>query len=133
VRRLTGLVLDPYFSASKVEWLLTEGGVAVDDDLLLGTIDTWLIWNLTGGAAHVTDPSNASRTMLFDIGRLEWSEELCELFGVPMAALPQVVPSCGVVGTTVEGTGLPGGVPVAGIAGDDFDAFKIARLLGRAA
>ena len=70
VRRLTGLVLDPYFSASKVEWLLTEGGVAVDDDLLLGTIDTWLIWNLTGGAAHVTDPSNASRTMLFDIGRL---------------------------------------------------------------
>ncbi|MFM7064516.1 MAG: glycerol kinase GlpK, partial [Actinomycetes bacterium] len=123
VRRLTGLVLDPYFSASKMEWLLTHGGVDVDDDLLLGTIDTWLAWNLTGGAAHVTDPSNASRTMLFDIGRLEWSAELCELFGVPMAALPTVVPSCGVVGTTVEGTGLPAGVPVAGIAGDQQAAL----------
>jgi glycerol kinase len=123
VRRLTGLVLDPYFSASKIEWLLTKGGVVADDDLLLGTIDTWLIWNLTGGAAHVTDPSNASRTMLFDIGRLEWSEELCELFGVPMASLPTVVPSCGVAGTTVEGTGLPAGVPVAGIAGDQQAAL----------
>ena len=123
VRRLTGLVLDPYFSASKVEWLLTEGGVAVDGDLLLGTIDTWLIWNLTGGAAHVTDPSNASRTMLFDIGALAWSDELCDLFGVPTAALPTVVPSSGVVGHTVEGTGLPAGVPVAGIAGDQQAAL----------
>ncbi|MFM7064785.1 MAG: glycerol kinase GlpK [Actinomycetes bacterium] len=123
VRDLTGLVLDPYFSASKIEWLLTEGGVRVDDDLLLGTIDTWLVWNLTGGAAHVTDPSNASRTMLFDIGRLEWSEELCGLFGVPMSALPAVVPSCGTVGTTVEGTGLPAGVPVSGIAGDQQAAL----------
>ncbi len=99
VRERTGLVLDPYFSATKLHWLLTEGGVTADGDLLFGTIDSWLLWKLTGGpgptAVHATDPSNASRTMLFDIATLEWSDELCELFGVPRSCLPTVLPSCG--------------------------------------
>src|SRR5207302_842651 len=98
VREQTGLVLDPYFSATKLEWLLTEGGVAVDDDVAFGTVDSWVLWNLTGGAAggvHATDPSNASRTMLYDIRRRRWSDELCELFGVPASCLPEVRPSSG--------------------------------------
>ena len=76
VRSTTGLVLDPYFSATKVAWLLAEGGVAADADLAFGTVDSWLLWNLTGGAEHATEPSNASRTMLFDIGTLAWTDEL---------------------------------------------------------
>ncbi|MFM7068689.1 MAG: glycerol kinase GlpK, partial [Actinomycetes bacterium] len=123
IRRRTGLVLDPYFSATKIEWLMTAGGVAVDDDLLLGTIDTWIAWNLTGGAAHVTDPSNAARTMLFDIESRSWSAELCDLFSVPESALPRVVPSAGVVGHTVDGTGVAAGIPVSGIAGDQQAAL----------
>ena len=123
VRAATGLVLDPYFSASKFEWLLTEGGVAIDDDLLLGTIDSWIIWNLTGGAAHVTDASNASRTMLFDLRTGDWSDDLCELFGVPRRLLPQIVASAGEVGVTAQGCGLPAAVPVTGIAGDQQAAL----------
>jgi glycerol kinase len=123
VRRTSGLVLDPYFSGTKVEWLLTEGGVDADDDLALGTVDSWLLWHLTGGQVHATDPSNASRTMLFDIGTRRWSPELCELFGVPMAALPEVRPSSSVLGHTVDGSGAPAGVPVAGIAGDQQAAL----------
>jgi len=128
VRELTGLVLDPYFSGSKMEWLLTDGGVTADDDLRLGTIDSWLIWNLTGGtaahgAAHATDPSNASRTMLYDIGRREWSTELCDLFGVPIGALPTVVASCGVLAHTSDGLPLDAGIPIAGIAGDQQAAL----------
>ena len=95
MRARTGLVLDPYFSASKMEWLLGEGGVVADGNLAFGTVDSWVLWNLTGGRVHATDPSNASRTMLFDIRRQAWSPELCELFGVPMAALPEVRPSSG--------------------------------------
>ena len=127
VRRLTGLVLDPYFSASKMEWLLRHGGVEADEHLAFGTIDSWLVWNLTGGASHVTDPSNASRTMLYDICALEWSEELCDLFGVPLTALPRVLPSAGEFGRTVEGSGLPAGIPITGIAGD-----QQASLFGQA-
>ena len=127
VRRATGLVLDPYFSATKFEWLLGPGGVVADDDLVLGTIDSWLIWNLTGGAEHVTDTSNASRTMLYDICAHRWSEELCDLFGVPMSALPRVVPSAGPIGVTVDGCGLAAGIPVTGIAGD-----QQASLFGQA-
>ena len=123
IRALTGLVLDPYFSASKLEWLLGPGGVAADDDLLLGTIDSWLVWNLTGGAAHVTDPSNASRTMLFDIRACGWSADLCDLFGIPLSALPRVAPSAGHFGTTVEGSGLPAGVAICGVAGDQQAAL----------
>jgi glycerol kinase len=128
IRELTGLVLDPYFSASKFEWLLTEGGVDVDDDLRLGTVDSWLLWQLTGGtsaagAVHATDPSNASRTMLYDLRAGTWSDELCDLFGVPKAALPTVAPSCGVFGTTASDGPLGGGIPIAGIAGDQQAAL----------
>lgn len=123
VRRRTGLVLDPYFSGSKAEWLLTEGGVEADEHLALGTIDSWLLWNLTGGMVHATEPSNAGRTMLFDIGALDWSDELCDLFGVPRTALPEVRPTSGRFGVTVEGTGFPAGIPVSGIAGDQQAAL----------
>ncbi len=123
VRHLTGLVLDPYFSASKLEWLLGEGGVEAGPALAFGTIDSWLMWNLTGGRAHVTEPSNASRTMLFDIRRLEWSAELCELFSVPMSCLPEVRPSSGRFGVTHESSGLPAGIPISGAAGDQQAAL----------
>ena len=93
VRQRTGLVLDPYFSASKMEWLLRHTDIARDGDLALGTVDDWLLWNLTG--RHATDPSNASRTMLFDIRAMAWSAELCALFGVAPSALGEVRPSSG--------------------------------------
>jgi glycerol kinase len=123
VRQTTGLVLDPYFSASKIEWLLTEGGVEADENLAVGTIDSWLLWNLTGGKVHATEPSNASRTMLFDIRTLEWSDELCELFGVPRHVLPEVLPSSGRFGVTDASCGLPPGIPISGIAGDQQAAL----------
>ncbi|MGI8661625.1 MAG: glycerol kinase GlpK [Acidimicrobiales bacterium] len=125
VRESTGLVLDPYFSATKIEWLLGEGGVDTDGDLAIGTIDSWLLWQLTGGAVHATEPSNASRTMLFDIRTGAWSGELCDLLGVPMAALPEVRPSSGRFGVTAEGAapGIAGGIPISGIAGDQQAAL----------
>jgi glycerol kinase len=123
VRSTTGLVLDPYFSASKIEWLLTEGGVEADENLAVGTIDSWLLWNLTGGRVHATEPSNASRTMLLDIRTLDWSDELCELFGVPRHVLPEVKPSSGRFGVTHESSGLPAGIPISGIAGDQQAAL----------
>jgi glycerol kinase len=123
VRERTGLVLDPYFSGTKFEWLLTEGGVPVSDDLVLGTIDTWVTWNLTGGERRVTDATNASRTMLYDIGRLDWDEDLCRLLHVPRAALPEVVPSSGRIGETSARCGVPEGIPVSGIAGDQQAAL----------
>jgi glycerol kinase len=126
VRTTTGLVLDPYFSATKAEWLLTEGGVAAGPDLALGTVDAWVLWNLTGGTeggVFATEPSNASRTMLFDITTLAWSPELLDLFGVPLGALPEVRPSSGRFGTTAASSGLPSGIPVSGIAGDQQAAL----------
>jgi glycerol kinase len=123
VRAATGLVLDPYFSGSKVEWLLRHGGVDTDTDLAVGTVDSWLLWNLTGGDVHATDPSNASRTMLFDIRSLAWSPELLGLFGVPEEALPSVRPSSGRLGVTKSASGVPGGIPVSGIAGDQQAAL----------
>lgn len=123
VREVTGLVLDPYFSGSKVEWLLTNRAIPVDDELAIGTIDSWLLWNLTGGEVHATDASNASRTMLFDIRSLRWSEEMCQLFGVPQHALPSVMPSSGRFGVTSERCGVPAGIPISGIAGDQQAAL----------
>ena len=112
-RKRTGLVLDPYFSGTKIEWLIREGGVD-PSRAAFGTIDSWLLFRLTG--EHVTDYSNASRTLLFDINELDWSGELCELLSVPPDSLPRPVPSSQVYGKTSE---LGGGeVPVAGIAGD---------------
>ena len=123
VRDRTGLVLDPYFSGTKFEWLLANRDIVVDDDLALGTIDSWILWNLTGGQVHATDPSNASRTMLFDIRTLEWSTELCALLHVPIASLPTVRPSSGRFGTTSGRCGAPAGIPVSGIAGDQQAAL----------
>jgi glycerol kinase len=126
IRRATGLVLDPYFSATKLEWLLHTGGVTGDANLAFGTVDTWILWNLTGGAdggVHATDPSNASRTMLYDIGAGAWSEDLAALFDVPVSCLPAVAPSSGRFGVTRPE--LAGGlaVPVSGIAGDQQAAL----------
>ena len=126
IRRATGLVLDPYFSGTKLAWLLAEGGVATNPNLAFGTVDAWILWNLTGaarGGVHATDPSNASRTMLYDIGGMRWSGELCELIGVPMACLPEVLPSSGRFGITVPETAAGLRVPVSGIAGDQQAAL----------
>ncbi len=122
VRTTTGLVLDPYFSGTKVEWLLTEGGVENDAHLAFGTVDSWLVWNLTGGA-HVTDTTNASRTMLFDICTTEWSSELCALLGVSSRTLPEVRASSGRFGETRTGLPIPAGIPISGIAGDQQAAL----------
>jgi glycerol kinase len=122
VRRTTGLVLDPYFSATKYEWLLGPGGVEADADLALGTVDSWVLWNLTGGL-HATEASNASRTLLLDLASLEWSDELTGLFGVPRSALAEVRPSQGRFGVTAGGLPVPAGVPVSGIAGDQQAAL----------
>ena len=119
----TGLGLDPYFSGTKISWLLNEGGVANDEHLALGTIDSWLIYKLTSGAAHVTEPSNACRTLLFDIDEMAWSDELCEILGVPIAALPEVKPSSGRFGITTDSTALGAGIPISGVAGDQQAAL----------
>ncbi len=126
IRARTGLVLDPYFSATKLAWLLEEGGVDGGPDLAFGTVDSWLLWQLTGGVdggVHVTDPSNASRTLLYDIDALAWSEELADLFGVPMSCLPDVRPSSGRLGMTVPSRVAGLRVPVSGIAGDQQAAL----------
>ena len=126
VAELTGLRLDPYFSATKLEWLLQNRPGAADllrrGRLRAGTIDSFLAWRLTGGREHVTDCSNASRTMLLDLRRLEWADELLEMFGVPRAVLPQLCPSSGVVAATDPGV-FGTAVPIAGIAGDQQAAL----------
>lgn len=126
IQAKSGLVLDAYFTATKVEWILDHvpGARARAEacELACGTIDSWLIWNLTSGKLHVTDPSNASRTMLFNINTRAWDEELAAIFNVPMAMLPQVVPSSGVVGETSENL-LGGVIKIAGIAGDQQAAL----------
>jgi glycerol kinase len=125
-RRKTGLILDPYFSGTKIRWLLDEvpgaRSRAERGELAFGTVDSWLLWRLTGGAVHATDPSNASRTLCFDIHALRWDEELCKALGVPLAILPAVKPSAGVFGETAAGE-LPAGIPVTGIAGDQQSAL----------
>ena len=123
VRESTGLVLDPYFSGSKIEWLLGPGGVETDAALSIGTIDSWLVYKLTGGRELVTDTSNASRTMLLDTTSLSWSEELCTLFGVPISALPEVGPSSSRYGLTADDCAVGAGVPISGIAGDQQAAL----------
>jgi glycerol kinase len=127
VRERTGLVIDPYFSGTKIEWMLRN--VAGADRAVFGTIDSWLLFKLTG--RHVTDYSNASRTMLFDIRRLAWDGELCELLGVDPERLPEPLPSAHVYGTTTE---FGGEVPVAGIAGDQQAALfgQACRRIGTA-
>ncbi|MEY3339075.1 MAG: glycerol kinase [Actinomycetota bacterium] len=123
VRQQTGLVLDPYFSGTKFEWLIKNRGIKVDQDLCLGTIDSWLIFKLTGQKDFVTDVTNASRTMLFDIKKMCWSEELCGLLNVPIKNLPTVLPSSGRFGVTTEHGALRAGIAISGVAGDQQAAL----------
>jgi len=124
IRRKTGLVIDAYFSATKVQWILqnVKGAKAraKAGELAFGTVDSWLVWNLTGGKVHVTDASNASRTMLYDISKGEWDDELLKLFGVPRSMLPDVRSSSEVYGVS-NLLGTP--IPIAGIAGDQQAAL----------
>ena len=126
IREKTGLIPDAYFSASKIAWILQNvpgaREKAESGDLLFGTVDTWLIWNLTKGAVHVTDYTNASRTMLFDIHRLCWDEEIMERFGIPACILPKVKPSSYLFGHT-DASVLGGEIPIAGAAGDQQAAL----------
>jgi glycerol kinase len=127
VQKSTGLKIDAYFSGTKIKWILdnvrdarreAQGG-----KLAFGTVDTWIIWNLTGGKSHVTDYSNASRTMIFNIRKLDWDGRLLKILGISRSILPKVVPSSGVAGRT-KGIGvLPDGIPIAGIAGDQQSAL----------
>jgi glycerol kinase len=127
VRERTGLVLDPYFSATKIAWLLDNvAGLrarAEAGELAFGTIDTFLVWRLSGGRVHATDVTNASRTLLFDLESLRFTPELCALFGVPAALLPEVRPSSGRIATTSGVPGLPDGIPITGMAGDQQAAL----------
>jgi glycerol kinase len=127
VRARTGLVLDPYFSGSKMRWML-DNGVTMSPNLCMGTVDDWVLWNLTGGidgGLHATDPSNASRTMLFDIVNRQWSSELSDMLGVPLSVLPEVRPSSGRFGTVSAHIvdGKLQGIPVSGILGDQQSAL----------
>jgi glycerol kinase len=127
IRRATGLVLDPYFSATKLEWLLDQRpGVRArlaKKRLAFGTVDSWLIWKLTSGAVHATDPTNASRTMLFGLRSRRWEPSLLRTFGVPATVLPEVRRSAGEFGRTLGVKGLPDGIPIAGVAGDQQAAL----------
>jgi glycerol kinase len=127
IRDRTGLVLDPYFSGTKIEWLLEniEGlrGRAERGEVAFGTVDSWLVWKLTGGRVHSTDVSNASRTLLFDIRKLSWDEELLALFGIPRRSLPEVAPSSFVLGETEPSEFFGARVRVAGVAGDQQAAL----------
>jgi glycerol kinase len=122
----TGLVVDAYFSATKIRWILENvpdaRRRARNGDLLFGTVDSWLIWNLTNGAAHVTDVTNASRTMIMNLATGEWDAELLDLFDIPRSMLPRIVPSCGVAGVA-EAEHLGAEIPIAGIAGDQQAAL----------
>ncbi len=126
IRSKTGLIPDAYFSASKIAWILDNvpgaRKMAEDGELLFGTVDTWLIWNLTKGKVHVTDYTNASRTMLFNIFDLKWDKELLDLFNIPANILPEVKPSSMVYGYT-DSTVLGGNIPISGIAGDQQSAL----------
>ena len=126
IQEKTGLMVDAYFSATKIKWILDNVGGAREKaqkgELLFGTVDSWLLWNLTGGAVHATDVTNASRTMVYNIHSLQWDEELLALMNIPMAMLPQVRSSSEVYGETA-GQILAAKIPIAGIAGDQQAAL----------
>ncbi|MBT9259822.1 MAG: glycerol kinase GlpK [Clostridiales bacterium] len=125
-RERTGLVLDPYFSGTKIRWLLdhVEGlrERAEKGEIAFGTVDSWLLFRLTGGKVHATDPSNASRTLLMDLGKVDWDDELLSILGVPRAILPKILPSSGVFGETDPAL-FGAAIPVAGMAGDQQAAL----------
>ena len=127
IREKTGLIIDAYFSATKLRWILDHiprgQHRAEQGDLLFGTVDSWLVWNLTGGAVHVTDYTNASRTMLFNIHTLQWDNDLLSALDIPETVLPEVMPSSHVYGETVPGVLGDVRVPLCGIAGDQQAAL----------
>jgi len=127
IRSTTGLPVDPYFSATKFEWLLQNvpavEQAAIRGTLRLGTIDSWLIWKLSAGSAHATDYTNAARTMLFDIDRLCWSDDLVSLFGLPPSALPRVSGSMETLAVSAGGSRILSGISIAGVAGDQQSAL----------
>ena len=120
VTEKTGLLFDPYFSSTKLRWILEETGTrarAEAGELLFGTVDTWLIWRMTGGARHVTDATNAARTMLYDIHKGRWSDTMCDMLEVPKAMLPEVLDCAADFGATMPDLfGAP--IPILGVAGD---------------
>ena len=125
-RKRTGLVLDPYFSGTKIEWLLRNLQLkqkAKTGKVLFGTIDTWLLWHLTGGSSHATDVTNASRTLLYNIQKLTWDRDLLELLNIPAAMLPKVLHSGDCFGKTAGGGALPAGIPVFAMLGDQQAAL----------
>ena len=127
VRERTGLVVDAYFSGTKIRWVLDEvagaSARAARGELAFGTVDSWLLWKLTGGRVHATDVTNASRTLCLSLDRVDWDDEMLRLLGIPRAILPDVLPSAGVFGETVDLGWLPAGVPIAGVAGDQQAAL----------
>lgn len=123
VRELSGLVLDPYFSATKMAWLLDHGLRAQVDNVCFGTIDSFLLWQLSGGVAHRTDATNASRTSLLELETRTWSPELADIFGVPIHTLPEVVPCAGKLGFTKGFEAVLDGTPITGMAGDQHAAL----------
>lgn len=123
VRERTGLVLDPYFSGTKFARMIRDRSISINSDLALGTVDSWIIWKLTNGAIHATDPTNASRTMLYNIREHRWDGDLCDAIGVPLDALPEVRPSSGRFGLTTSESGVPEGIPISGVAGDQQAAL----------
>lgn len=127
IRERTGLTIDPYFSASKISWILdhVEGSRerAERGELLFGTIDSWLVWNLTGGELHITDYSNASRTMLFNLHTLEWDDEILDLLNIPRKMLPKIVGNSEIYGHTKKTTSFHAEIPIAGMAGDQQSAL----------
>ncbi|MBN1813920.1 MAG: glycerol kinase, partial [Anaerolineae bacterium] len=131
LRERTGLQVDPMFSASKLRWILehTDDGFrrAEQGELCVGNIDAWVLWNLTGGAAHATDLTNASRTQLLNLRTLAWDDDVLAVFDIPMAVLPEIKPSSAIYGETVPMDNLPGGIPIASMIGDSH-----ASLYGQA-
>jgi len=128
IRQKTGLVLDPYFSGTKIKWLLDNvkglRAKAAKGEVCFGTVDSWLIWKLTGGTSHATDTTNASRTLIFNIRTKQWDVALLKSFGIPSGILPKVLNSGGDFGTTAQGiAGLPSGIPITGVLGDQQAAL----------
>jgi glycerol kinase len=126
-RETTGLLIDAYFSGTKIKWLLDNvmeaKNLSKKGSLRFGTIDTWMLWNLTGGKEHKTDFTNASRTLIFDIKLKTWSKDLCEILDIPVNILPEVQPSASIFGKTSNVPGLPDGIPIGGMAGDQQAAM----------
>jgi glycerol kinase len=126
-KKKTGLVLDAYFSGTKIKWMLEHlkgaRALAKQGKLAFGTVDSWLIWKLTGGKAHTTDYTNASRTLLFNIHTRKWDDNLLKILGIPQNILPEVKPSCGFFGETLNNPVLPSGIPITGVAGDQQAAM----------